>query len=122
MTEKELQNIDALIDFLHFYKLKKSGELSCTFPALVTIETENNKLTDEKYKIHITWSGYNITGLVEIFDNDLDPDTYPTSFDVKWQDFKNADNKYLLISGFHDKNPKIGKYTVKIIPLLNDAK
>lgn len=106
----------ALTDFVHFHKLmnRYSG---IEFMAVVTINTEKNKVINEKTKIMVQLDGYDNPGTLTFIADKLDPLLYPTKFEVKWQMFEHIKNEYLLITGTHTRKPDIGKFEVKIIPL-----
>ncbi len=107
---------EALSDFVHYHDLQDRNS-NCFFKALVTITTSQNKITNEEMKVMITLDGYNSTGEVSLLDHNLDPYLYPTVFKAKYSPIEHINKEYLKIMDTHKQNPKIGKYTVKIIPL-----
>ena len=111
-----ISSSEELSDFVHFHKLMNRFSVT-HFSAIVTIETEINKLINQQMEVMISFDGYKSYGKVTLMDNDLDPYLYPTDFEANWQKFGHIDKEYLLIHGKHISNSKIGSYKVKIIPL-----
>ena len=87
------------------------------FNALVTIHTASNSVNNTKVEITITFDGYNNSGRLFFTKDDLDPLLFPTTFNAKWDKMQHVDQVYLAISGFHKRNPTIGNYTAKVVPL-----
>lgn len=114
--ENDYKNTHELKSFVKCHKLSDMYS-NINFSALVTIRTEKNKISNEKMRAQIHFGGYDNSGKVILTEQELNPYSYPTTFDAKWDNFKHVDEEYLLIDGFHSINADIGKYSVKIIPL-----
>ena len=102
-TKTELNN------FLRANNLLNDGPSQ--FAALVTIITASNTLDPTQLKASATPDG-----LLSFLENRLNSLIYPTDFDARWQTFRYSDDQ-LIISGTHPKK-QIGKYTVKISPIM----
>jgi hypothetical protein len=111
-----IKNSQQLSEFINDHDLRDSHSI-IQFNSIVTITTAKNKITNRRVKMMITLDGFDSYGQLSIFDEDIDPHLYPTVFDAKWQQMKHVDKEYLEITDIHRKNPDIGKYNVKIIPL-----
>lgn len=114
--EKKYRSGQELRDFVHTHDLQDRHS-NCHIKAIVTITTSLNKITNEEMEVMINLDGYNSTGEVTLLDHDLDHDLYPTVFKANYAQLNHVNSEYLEITDTHMKNPKIGKYTVKIIPL-----
>jgi hypothetical protein len=90
---------------------------NCFFKAIVTIQTSQNKITNKEMEVMISFDGYNSTGKVTLLNSDIDPNLYPTVFEANWQKIEHVEKEHLRITDIHKKNPNIGQYSVKIIPL-----
>lgn len=114
--EKEYENAHQLKDFVETHNLMNRNSI-VHFNSIVTIETANNKITNQKFEIMISFDNYNSLGLITILESNIDPNLFPTVFEANWQKMEHIENEYLKITDIHKKNHLIGKYTVKIIPL-----
>ncbi len=114
--EQWVINSGELKDFVEKHKLRNRNSI-IQFKSLVSIETVKNSIKEEEIVIMISFSNYNSSGQLSFIGDDLDPYLFPTQFEADWQQMQHIDTQYLLITGNHKKNPNIGKYTVKIIPL-----
>ncbi|PKP34937.1 MAG: hypothetical protein CVU00_04690 [Bacteroidetes bacterium HGW-Bacteroidetes-17] len=108
-----MDNIQILTTFVEENHLMNSHSI-VDFMALVTIKTAKNKITNQEMRIMVSFDDYPVLSILE---DEIDPMLYPTVLKTQWDDFDYKDNEYLQINGFHAKNPNIGKYSVKIIPL-----
>lgn len=113
---KEINNTSELADFVDYFDLRDKYS-RIFFRGLTSIETAENSFSDKEMDIRIEFDGYNNYGIVYIFDSEIDPMIFPEKFDAKWATFRFIENKYLWIEDVHKRNPTIGKYTVKIIPI-----
>lgn len=118
IMEKKYINGQQLTDFVETHDLRNSYS-NIHFNAIISITTAKNRLVNQQMEVMISFENYNSLGLVTLLENDIDPLIFPTSFEATWQKMEHIENEYLLISDIHRKNPKIGKYSVKIIPLKN---
>jgi hypothetical protein len=114
--EQKYTSHSELKNFVQSHKLRNSHSL-INFISIVTIETAENKITNREMEILITFDGYDNYGSISLLENELDPYAYPTKFFAKHQEMKYVNGEFLLIKGNHTKNPAIGNYEVKIIPL-----
>lgn len=111
--ERVHDNLNELRNFVSYHKLMNSHSI-IQFIAKVTIITAQNKIENEEMKVSITYDEY---GKVTILESHINPYLYPTVFDPRWQRIENVEDVFLRISDTHTKNPVIGKYEVKIVPL-----
>jgi hypothetical protein len=114
--EQNYINGQQLSDFVETHNLMNQYSI-VHFNAIVTITTANNKITNRQMEVMISFDNFNSLGQVTLMESDIDPKLYPTIFEANWQKMKHIENEYLLITDVHKKNPTIGSYTVKIIPL-----
>lgn len=114
--EKEYINLGELKDFVGKHKLRDMYS-NIHFKALVSIKTALNEILNEEMEVRITFDGYDNYGKVTLLADYLDPNLFPTEFDAKWQKMEYKGNIFLNISDIHKRNPSIGKYNVKIVPL-----
>jgi hypothetical protein len=104
-----------LKDFVEKHKLRNSNSI-IRFNSSVIINTEKNNISKDNIIIMITFNNFNSSGELKFINDDLDPYLYPSSFKADLQQMRHIDNEYLLIEGEHKKNPKIGKYIIKVFP------
>ncbi|WP_313002772.1 hypothetical protein [Chryseobacterium gleum] len=114
--ETQFTSNEQLEEFIQQKNLINKNSIA-HFKALISIKTSKNKISNEEMEILISFENYNSLGRITIMNSELNPLLYPTVFEAKWQKMEYIDDEYLLISDIHKKNPNIGKYTVKIIPL-----
>lgn len=114
--EQKYINLGELKEFVKNHNLSDMYSV-IQFKALVTILTVQNKLINLEMNVNITFDGYENYGTVSLFESNIDPYLYPTVFYAQWQKMEYVNNEYLRITDTHTKNPSIGKYEVKIIPL-----
>lgn len=114
--EQWVINSGELRDFVEKHKLRNRNSI-IQFNSLVSIETDKNSIKNEEIVIMINFSNFNSSGQLNFIGDNLNPYLFPTQFEADWQEMQHIDSQYLLITGNHKKNPNIGKYTVKIIPL-----
>ncbi len=114
--DQKIISSQQLKDFVLYHKLINSDRI-IQFNAIVTMITSKNKITNKNIKVMVTFEGYNNYGQLSLFDSEIDPYLFPTVFEAKYQIMQHIDNEYLEINDVHTKNPDIGKYKIKIIPL-----
>ncbi len=114
-TDQE-NNSQELNDFVSKHKLRNRHSI-IHFNSIVNITTAENKIVNRKMEIIISFKDYNSMGIVTLMASDLDPFTYPTKFEAKWQKMEHVEGEYLKISDTHKTNSAIGKYSVKVLPL-----
>lgn len=114
--EQWVINSEELREFVERHKLRNRHSV-IQFNSLVSIDTEKNSIRNERIVVMITFDNFNSAGQVSFIGDNLDPYLYPMVFEAVWQQMQHIDNEHLLITGNHSKNPNIGKYSVKIIPL-----
>lgn len=112
----QYKDTQALQNFVHHHKLINSVSI-VNFIGLVTIKTDKNRIVNRQVRITIAFDGYDNYGVLTIIDSDIDPYLFPTVLEAKWQTFEHIEEEYLKITGFHNSNPDIGKYEVKVTPL-----
>jgi hypothetical protein len=117
----EFENLKIINMFTETLCFEKDPVGTVRFRAKVIIETSLNKFTDTR-DITITLNEFDRAGRLYIDigrkENEIDVYLYPTDFIARYQKFEFIEGVMLKISGEHKQNPKIGKYTVKIIPEL----
>lgn len=115
--EQQVKSGQALNDFAHAHKLVDKYS-NIHFSAIVTINTavSENKVTNSEMTVRISFDDANSHGKLYL-EGGLDPYKYPTELKADYDVIEHIENEYLQISGHHTKNPKIGRYTIKIIPL-----
>lgn len=106
-----------LSSFIHNKGLVKDDSRTIQFMAHVTISTVTNNIDSIELKVCATMDGSKDFGRISFLENRIDGLLYPTDFDAKWQKFQNMGDEYLQIMGTHPKG-MIGKYTVKISPII----
>lgn len=109
-----------LSSFMHNNGLVKGDSRSIQFMAHVTIGTATRSLDTIELKVCATMDGSKDFGRISFLENRINSLLYPTDFDAKWQKFQNVGDQYLQITGTHPKG-MIGKYTVKISPIIESA-
>jgi hypothetical protein len=114
--EQKYINAQHLSEFVETHNLTNRVSL-IHFNAIVNITTAQNKITNQKIEVMISFDGYDNFGKVTLLKNDFDPYLYPIQYEAKWQKMEHIDGEYLKITDNHRHNPAIGKYSVKIIPL-----
>jgi len=115
--EKKDFNGQQLRNFVETHELRNRFSI-IQFNAVVSITTAMNKITNQQMEVMISFDNFNSLGQVTLMESRLDPEKYPTVFEATWQQMEHVDNEYLLISDIHKKNPSIGTYSVKVIPLV----
>lgn len=105
----------ALKDFVEIHELMNSHSI-VHFNALVSIETAEESITNQEMQVLITFDDYQSIGKVSLLESDLNPYSFPTVFEAKWQKMEHQNNQNLHISDTHTRNPKIGAYEVYIVP------
>jgi len=108
-----------LASFLQIKKFVDDNHLrnskgNVLFNAEVVFNTASKSDVVYVSEISIGFTGYNVYGDLKILENNIDSRVFPTDFSANFQDYKIDGNGNLLITGFHEKNPKIGKYDVTI--------
>lgn len=112
----EEQNSNALHEFVHHHKLiGKYGGVR--FAAKITIETAHNRFETQEMEVMVSLTDYTSMGKLTLIENELDPELFPTDFDVQYQIFNHVHEVYLHITGTHRTKTLIGKYSVVIVPL-----
>ncbi len=106
-----------LSTFIHSKGIITDDSRICQFAARVSIITASHSLEDVEVKVSATVDGSKDFGRLGFLEAKVNALLYPTDFDAKWQRFKYVDDAYLQVTGTHPKK-MIGKYTVKITPLL----
>ena len=86
--EFELLNNQSLRSFVFRHKLMDNRSI-IQFYALVTIRTQENKVTNEQMTIMITLDG-DMYGEVYLLENDLDPYIFPTLYKARYQNMDGA--------------------------------
>jgi hypothetical protein len=114
--EQWVINLGELKSFVARHKLQDHHSI-IQFNSIVSLDTEKNSIRNKKIVIMITFNDFDSPGRLFFMRDDLDPYLYSTVFDANWQQMQHIDNEYLLITGNHTKNPDIGEYRVKVIPL-----
>jgi hypothetical protein len=114
--EQGYDNQGELKDFVERHKLMDMYS-NIHFKASVSIKTAKNEIVDEEMNVMITFDDFNSYGKVTLMGHDLEPTLYPTVLEAKWQKMIHVENVFLQISDIHKKNPMIGKYDVKIVPM-----
>jgi len=114
--EQEYVNQGELKDFVEKHRLMDMYS-NIYFTASVSIKTAKNEIVDEEMNVMITFDDFNSYGKVTLMGHDLDPTLYPTVLEAKWQKMVHVGKVFLNISDIHKKNPMIGKYEVKIVPM-----
>lgn len=114
--EAKYINLSALKEFVEHHKLTNRKSIT-QFSALVSIQTAKNKITKQEMNLGVTFDGYENYGTVTLLESDIDPYLYPTVFLAQWQKMEHIENEFLKITDTHTKNPDIGKYEVRILPL-----
>jgi hypothetical protein len=112
--------MNALSSFIHHNGLIKDDGSTTQFMAYVTIHTPENSIDKIELRVSATLDASKSFGRISFLENRLNSLIFPTDFDAKWQQFKNMDDQYLLITGTHPKKI-IGKYTVKISPMIGSS-
>ena len=107
-----------LSSFIHNNGLIEEDSRTTQFMAHVSIKTAENNIEEAEIRVSATLDGSKDFGRISFLENRLNSLIYPTDFDAKWQKFKNVEDQYLLITGTHTKK-MIGKYTVKISPIVS---
>ena len=108
---------NALSSFIHNNGLINDDSRVTQFMAHVSIKTAENNIEEAEIKVSATLDGSKDFGRISFLENRINSLIYPTDFDAKWQQFKNMEDQYLLITGTHAKK-MIGKYTVMIKPIV----
>ncbi|TRX30427.1 hypothetical protein FNW52_20230 [Flavobacterium sp. ZT3R18] len=114
--EEQYENGHQLKDFVETHNLMNRNSI-VNFNSIVSITTANNKITNRKIEVMVSFDNYNSLGLVTFLESDIDTSLFPTVFEANWQKMEHIENEFLKISDIHKKNPLIGEYTVKITPL-----
>ena len=114
--DKQDLNRQQLSNFVEKHNLRNRHSI-IHFNAVVSITTAKNKLVNKQIEVMISFDNYNSLGQVTLMESELDSMLFPTIFEAIWQSMEHIEDEHLLISGIHRKNPLIGKYSVKIIPL-----
>jgi acyl-ACP thioesterase len=112
--EQTYTNLNELRDFVEIHNLMDSYS-NIHFKAKFSIKTAKNEIMNKEAEVLITFDD---TGRVTLIKDELDATLFPTVFYPRWQKMEHKENIYLLITGTHTKNPTIGKFEVKIVPLL----
>jgi len=114
--EQEYINNGELKDFVSDNNLMDMYS-NIHFKALVSIKTAQKEIKSKEMEVRITFDNFNSYGKVSLIADYIDPLLFPTIFEAGWQKMEYRENMYLHITDTHKKNPKIGMYDVKIIPL-----
>lgn len=107
-------NLGELKDFIQDNNLMDMYS-NIRFKALVSIKTIQKEIRNQEMNVRVTFQeGY---GKITLLEESLDPYQFPSEFEAQWQKMEYKENLYLYITDTHKKNPSIGKYEVKIIPI-----
>lgn len=115
MSPEILKSLRELNKFIEKHKLRDKDS-NVHFYALIDVEAYEEQTYRQEVEIWVHHQVYNRTAELTFTQHNLDFNYYPTQFFPDFQTFTHVNNSYLEIKGFHSKNPKIGKFVVKIFP------
>ncbi len=111
-----MDNTHQLKKFIEVNKLMYNNNV-VNFIGIITINTKYNKISKKEIPIMINFNGFDNNGVLEVFDDDIVPEIFPSKFNAKYDSFENINDIYLKITGFHKINPNISNYEVTIVPI-----
>lgn len=115
MITNDCTCVPELRDILKGFNIK-TDQRRVHFWAALIVRTEKNNIRINMSGVQIIFAEGDTAATIYIYSDALDAGYFPTVLNACAQRFTVVQQAYLLIEGMHDKDPRIGRYSIRIAP------